>query len=71
MRRRRKKVINEVDAGRDRATPASVDDDEPLTFVSPCFLYARREGGREGGWEAGRDGGREGGRERTLKSRLL
>ena len=31
------KAMNEVDAGRDRATPAWVrhDDDEPLTRISP------------------------------------
>jgi len=31
--------MNEVDTGRDRASPASVrhDDDEPLTPISPCY----------------------------------
>jgi hypothetical protein len=31
--------MNEVDAGRDCATPASVShvDDEPLTPISPCY----------------------------------
>ena len=34
------KAINEVDAGRDRATPASVrhDDDEPLTPEEELFV---------------------------------
>jgi hypothetical protein len=33
------KAMNEVDAGRDRATPESVrhDDVEPLTPISPCY----------------------------------
>ena len=37
------KASNEVDAGRDRATPASVrhDDDEPLTPISPCYRSIR------------------------------
>ena len=34
----KQKALNEVDAGRDRAAPASVrhDDDESLTPISPC-----------------------------------
>ena len=33
------KAMNEVDAGRDRATPASVrhDDDRPVTFIFSCY----------------------------------
>jgi hypothetical protein len=34
-----KATNDEVDAGRARATPTSVrhDDDEPLTYFSPCY----------------------------------
>ena len=41
-----KKAMNEVDGGRDRATPASVkhDDDEPLTPISPCYCTGRGSG---------------------------
>jgi hypothetical protein len=44
--------MNEVDAGRDRATPASVrhDDDEPLTPNSPCY-YTRAGGGGVKRWK--------------------
>jgi hypothetical protein len=32
------KAINEVDAGRDRATPSVRKDyDKPLTLISPCY----------------------------------
>ncbi len=38
----KQKAMNEVDAGRHRATPASVrhDDDEPLTPISPLLLLS-------------------------------
>jgi hypothetical protein len=47
--------MNEVDAGRGRATPASVrhDDDEPLTRISPCRRRRRRRRrrGSHGLWD--------------------
>jgi hypothetical protein len=38
--------MNEVDARRDRATPASVrhDDDEPLTPISLCAFIQSKDG---------------------------
>ncbi len=38
--------MNEVDAGRDRATLASVrhDADEPLNLTSPCLFIQSKDG---------------------------